>query len=91
LREEGSPYVWGEEVAKHMLLKCPEMRKQRGELVCSKWLNINDDVVYRKIIICTNVTMIKSLGKYLFETKRKWETKIKGRQPPSPFQRSAGS
>jgi hypothetical protein len=44
-----------------------------GKCVNSKWLNINEDLAYRKIISRTNVNKIKSLGKYLFKTKCKWE------------------
>jgi hypothetical protein len=31
---------------------------------------------YRKIISCTNVKKIKSLGKCLFKSKCKWENKV---------------
>jgi hypothetical protein len=44
----------GLEVKDAMLLKCPETKNWRGESVCSKWLNINEDTAYRKIISCTN-------------------------------------
>jgi hypothetical protein len=60
-----------------MLLRCPEIKKRR-ELVCNKWLNINEGIAYREIINCTNVTKKKTTGKYLFETKCKGEIK-KGR------------
>jgi hypothetical protein len=47
-------------------------------------LNINDDIAYRKIISCTNVTEIKTIGKCLFKTKCKWETEVKeGHSPPA--------
>jgi HKD family nuclease len=59
----------GEEDAKHILLNCPETKKWREELLCSKWLNKNEDIAYRKIINCTNVTKIKTIGQYLFKTK----------------------
>jgi HKD family nuclease len=59
----------------HIPLKCPEMKKQREELVGSKWLNINEDIAYRKIISCTNVTMTKTNAKYLFKGRPKvWGT-----------------
>jgi hypothetical protein len=64
------------------LLKCSETKKWREEGVNSNWLNINEDLAYRKIISCKNVNKIKSLGKYLFKTKCKWENKIKGTPPP---------
>jgi hypothetical protein len=57
------PLCLGEEDAKHILLKCSETKKWREECVNSNWLNINEDLAYRKIISCTNVNRIKSLGK----------------------------
>jgi hypothetical protein len=62
--EEGAPYIWGEEDSKHMLLKCPETKKWREEFVCSKWLNRNEDITYRKIISSKNVTKLNTIGKY---------------------------
>jgi hypothetical protein len=47
-----------EEADKHILLKCPGKKKLIDELVCSKWLNIDEDIEHRKIISCTNVTKI---------------------------------
>jgi hypothetical protein len=38
----------GEENAKHILIKCPETNKWRDELLCDKWLNINEAIAYRK-------------------------------------------
>jgi hypothetical protein len=78
LRGEDAPYIWGEEDAKHILLKCSETKKWREECVNSKWLNINEDIAYRKIINCTIVTKINTTAKYLFKTKCKWETKVRG-------------
>jgi hypothetical protein len=37
--------------------------------VNSNWPNINDDLTYKKIIGCTNVSATKLLGKYLFKVK----------------------
>jgi hypothetical protein len=60
------------------LLKCSETKKWREECVNSNWLNIKEDLAYRKIVSCTNVNKIKPLGKYLFKTKCKWENKVGG-------------
>jgi hypothetical protein len=78
------PPCLGEMEAKHIMLKCPETKKWREELVCNKWLNINEDIAYRKIIICNNVTKLKVIGNYLFKTKCKWETEVKGDTTPPP-------
>jgi hypothetical protein len=74
----------GEEDAKHILLKFSETEKWREECVNSKWLNRNEDLAHRKIISCTNVNKIKSLGKYLFKTKCNWENKVRGGHNPTP-------
>jgi hypothetical protein len=71
------PLCLGQEDAKHILLKFPETKKWREEHVCSKWLNINEDIAYRKIISWKNETKIRAIGKYLFKTKCKW-----GNNPP---------
>jgi hypothetical protein len=78
------PLCWGEEDVKHILLKCKEPKKWREEWANSNWLNINEDLVFKKII-CTNVNRIKLLGKYLFKVKCKWENKVRGDlKPPAP-------
>jgi HKD family nuclease len=71
------------EDAKHTLLKCSETKKWREKCVNSKWPNINEDLAYRKIINCTNVNKIKSIGKYLLKTKCKWENKVRGGYNPT--------
>jgi hypothetical protein len=67
----------GEEDAKHIVLKCIETKKWREEYVNSKWLNINEDLAYKKIISCINVSRINAIGKYLFTTKYKWQNKVR--------------
>jgi hypothetical protein len=55
--------IWGksfllcllEEDVKHILLICSEMNNWEEEVVCSKWLNINQDTAHKKITNCTNV------------------------------------
>jgi hypothetical protein len=39
---------------------------------------MSEDLVYKKIIGCTNVNKIKLTGEYLFKVKCKWESKVKG-------------
>jgi hypothetical protein len=83
------PLCLGEDDAKHILLKCSETKKWREECVNSNWLNINEDLAYRKIISYTNVNKIKFLRKYLFKMKCKWENKVKWGHNPTP--RAVGS
>jgi hypothetical protein len=78
------PLCLAEEVDKHVLLKFLETKKWSEELVCSKLLNIDEDMEFWKIISCTNVTKIKTIRKCLFKTKCKWETKVGGGSTTSP-------
>jgi hypothetical protein len=52
------PLCLGEEDAKRIVLKCFETKKWREEYVNSNWLNINEDLAYKKIISCINVNRI---------------------------------
>jgi hypothetical protein len=75
----------GEEDVKHILLKyIKNLKKWREEWANSNWPNISEDLVYKKIICCTNVNRIKLLGKYLFKVKCKWEKKVRGDLNPPP-------
>jgi hypothetical protein len=64
--------------------KCKESKKWREEWINSNWSNINEDLVYKKIICCTSVNRIKLLGKYLFKVKYKWKNKVRGDLNPPP-------
>jgi hypothetical protein len=68
----------GEEGAKHIILECCETKKWWEKYAHSNWLNINEDLAYKKIISCNNASRLKAIGKYLFKTKCKWENKVKG-------------
>jgi hypothetical protein len=57
------PLCWGEEDAKHILLKCIASKKWGKEWVNSNWSNMNEDLLYKKTVCCTNVNKIKLLGK----------------------------
>lgn len=46
-----SPLCLGEEDAKHILMNCPETKKWREELVCNKWLIINEDKDHWEVFI----------------------------------------
>jgi hypothetical protein len=52
-------------------------RLERG--TCMRY--INENVIYRKIVSCSNVTKLNTIEKYLFKTKCKWENKDKGGNP----------
>jgi hypothetical protein len=84
------PLCWGEEDVKHILLKCKESKKWREEWINRNWPDINEDLVYKKIICCMNINRIKLLGKYLFKVKCKWENKVRGDLNPPPTPRLVG-
>jgi hypothetical protein len=56
----------------------------REEYVNSNWLNINEDLAYKKINSFININRMQALGKYLFKTKCKWENKVRGGHNPTP-------
>jgi hypothetical protein len=67
----------GEEDATYALLKCPETRRLKEHLLSRKWQIINDELAYKKIIICTNNVELRNLGTHLYKIKCKWENRIK--------------
>jgi hypothetical protein len=76
--EKGTcPLCLGKEDTKHILLECAETKNWRTEMLCKRWLDINEEVAYRKMLICTNKMMVKNMGKFLFRVQCKWERKVK--------------
>jgi hypothetical protein len=45
--------------------------------LCKSWLDINEEIAYRKVLSCTKKIMVKNIGKFLFRVKCKWEWKVK--------------
>jgi hypothetical protein len=60
-----------------MLLDCLETRKWGMKCLSIKWLSMNRDVAYRKIVICPNKDQIGNLGRNLDKGKYKWFYKTK--------------
>ena len=71
------PLCLGEEDAKHILLECKGTKHWREKLIHDKWLSMNNEVAYRKIIEITSRTHIQNLGKYLDIVKNKWFNKTR--------------
>jgi hypothetical protein len=71
------PLCLEEEDAKHILLECKEIKYWREKLIHDKWLNMNKEITYRKILKTTNRTHVQNVGKYLDIVKNKWFNKIK--------------
>jgi hypothetical protein len=57
----------GEEDARNILLKCPEIKILREEFACSKGKNvhINEDIALTQIIRCTDVTILNCCNAFL--------------------------
>lgn len=49
--------------------------------MCSKWLCVNQDLAYKRIIKCRNVRELKRIEKYLLKFRCKWENKITEAHP----------
>jgi hypothetical protein len=41
----------------------------------SKWLNINEEVAYKKTMNCTNIAELR-IGKYLYKIRCTWQNNI---------------
>jgi hypothetical protein len=63
------PLCLGEEDFKHMLLDCLETINRRTTFLNGKWLGMNKEIAYRKILRCFNKDDIRNLGKYLDKIK----------------------
>jgi hypothetical protein len=67
----------GKEDTKHSLLECPETKNWRTEMLCKRWLGINEEAAYKKMQSCTNKMTVKNMGKFLFRVQCKWERMVK--------------
>jgi hypothetical protein len=61
----------------HILLDHKETKHLRLKLIYDKWLNMNIEVAYKKIVKIANKAHIQNLRKYLDIVKNKWLNKIK--------------
>jgi hypothetical protein len=76
--EKGTcPLCRDNEDAKHILLICPETKKWRMQFINKKWLCINEELAYKKIVNCANKVHIIHLGEYLDKVKHKWESRVR--------------
>jgi hypothetical protein len=56
------------------MLSCPETKKWRMQFMNKKWLCINEELAYKKIVNCANIAYI---GEYLDKIKHKWESRVR--------------
>lgn len=59
-----------------VLLDCEDTKHWTMKLIHDKWLNMQKEVAYRKMVKVTNKEGIQTLGKYLNMVKNKWLNKI---------------
>lgn len=53
-------------------------RNWRMKILNKKWLNMNKEIAYKKILMCTIKAQIRNLGRYLNKVKYNWFNKTKG-------------
>jgi disulfide oxidoreductase YuzD len=56
---------------KHILPECKETKHWGEKLIRDKWLSMNKEVAYKKIMKITNTVHTQNLGKYLYIVKNK--------------------
>jgi hypothetical protein len=54
-----------------------ETRRWGEQFLSRKWLRLNEWIVFKKIINCTNIIELRNIGSSLYKIKRKWENKIR--------------
>jgi hypothetical protein len=63
--EKGTcPLCLGKEDTKHILLECPETNDWRMEMLCKRWLDINEEIANRKVLSCTKKITAKILENF---------------------------
>ena len=62
----------GEQDVKHILIESLEPRNLRMQFLNEKWLNMNKEVAYRKILRRTNKDQIRNSGRYSDKVKYNW-------------------
>jgi hypothetical protein len=60
-----------------VLLSCLEMRMWRKEVISRKQLYINEEVAYKKILMCSNKSLIIYLSRYT--ELNMWFNKVTGK------------
>jgi hypothetical protein len=53
MKQGTCPLCIGMEGTKYILLVCPETNDWRMEMLCKIWLDIDEEIAYRKVLSCT--------------------------------------
>jgi hypothetical protein len=59
--------VSGKENAEHALVKYSETKKGKEKFVCRNWLRVNEDVEFKTIIKCRNITKLNNHWKIFIQ------------------------
>jgi hypothetical protein len=62
--------------AVHIILKYLETTTVANASLSRNWLTINEEIVHKKIVNCTNTLKIRNISSYLYRIKCKWENII---------------
>jgi hypothetical protein len=73
LRNEDALYV---ERMKMLYMSTVKIFGNEEHFLSRKWLNVSEELAYKKIINCTNALEIRNIGNYLLKIRCKWENKI---------------
>jgi hypothetical protein len=46
-------------------------------ILSRKWLRLNEEIGYRRIINCTNAAELRNAGNYVYKIRFEWENKIR--------------
>jgi hypothetical protein len=57
----------GKEHTKHILLVCPETNDWRMKMLCKRWLDIKEEIAYRKVLSCTKKNDVKKYRKIFIQ------------------------
>jgi hypothetical protein len=52
------------------------MKKLREQFFNKKWLQINEEIMYRKLISNTKTLELENLDTFLYKMKCKWDHKV---------------
>jgi len=50
-----------------------DSQRWQVQFLRNKWLRINEEIAYQKVIICKKIMDLKNLGKCLYRVKDQWE------------------
>jgi hypothetical protein len=71
------PPMHGQRRCQANTFELPKNKKWRMQFMNEKWLCINEELAYKKIVNCTNKAHTIHLEEYLDKVKHKWESRVR--------------